>query len=130
MANCIRSLADSVLLPHDFVRYGEAIKRAAQTSNYGDFIDDINEELKKVFIKDEDYEELEINLNQMTEDLKKHVELFIKEAIIWNRSLDSKSRQSMFHNVIKHTMTITFSIYLQCFFIIILFLHEHFRKFL
>ena len=87
-----------MLLPHDFVRYGEAIKRAAQTSNYGDFIDDINEELKKVFIKDEDYEELEINLNQMTEDLKKHVELFIKEAIIWNRSLDSKSRQSMFHN--------------------------------
>ena len=92
LANCIRKLADSILLPHDFVTYGEAMKNALVPQNYGDYIDDINRETRRtLYNNNEDYKE--INFVEMTRDLKKSVDEFEREAVIWNQSLEDKGNQ-------------------------------------
>ena len=91
LANSIRNLADSALLPHDFITYGKAMSNALQLQNYGDWIKDINKHAEEKFKdNDKEYKQVKINFAQMTSSLSKNVEDFTKEAKAWARSIENK----------------------------------------
>ena len=95
LANSIRNLADSALLPHDFVAYGNAMTNALMPKNYGDWINIINKNAEEYFDKESDSEEfdqVEINFVSMTSNLKKSANNFIKEAKEWSRSFKDKGK--------------------------------------
>ena len=95
LANSIRNLADSALLPHDFVAYGNALTTALTPKNYGDWFNIINKNAEENFDKEsdsEEYDQVEINFVSMTSNLKKNANNFIKEAKEWSRSFKDKGK--------------------------------------
>ena len=95
LANSIRNLADSAILPHDFVAYGNALTTALTPKNYGDWFNIINKNAEDNFDKEsdsEEYEQVEINFVLMTNSLKKNANNFIKEAKEWSRLFKDKGK--------------------------------------
>ena len=85
-------MADSALLPHDFVAYGNAMSNALNAQHYSSWIEAINKNANNLFKDDgkEDYQQVEIDFDQIMNKVRKNVTDFKKEARKWSRTYKSK----------------------------------------
>ena len=108
LANCVRQVADSVLLTHDFALYSDALKNALVEKNYENLIKDINNEIRqmnpKPILPTTDQEKIvpTIDFVKMTRELSKSVDTFKKETKQWNRFFDEIGKKN--RSIIKYLL--------------------------
>ena len=94
LAHCIRNLADSILLPHDFEAYGDAMEMAVNTRHYDQIIDDIENNLR--FWNLGEYKKT--NFTRIIEPFQRNIERFTRAATRWNDSVSDIGISTMYHS--------------------------------
>ena len=87
-------MADSALLPHDFVAYGDALSNALKSEHYSNWIETINRNAEDLFKDDgkDEFKHVKINFKDMTHKLRKNVTDFQNESKKWKETFRKKGR--------------------------------------
>ena len=87
-------MADSALLPHDFVAYGDALSIALKSEHYSNWIEKINRNAEDIFKDDgkDEFKHVKINFKDMTHTLRKNVTDFQNEARKWKQTFRKKGK--------------------------------------